>query len=585
MHKVIESNLKQFSKRHSVEHLEEQDRFERFCNFCVISKYFHEDYDVESVTTSSDDFGLDGVAVLLDDVLFTTGEDAKSYFDNAIARRRRIKAKYVFVQAKRSESFDLGEVLKAGNGLYSLLSSDKVPNDERLAGFLSLHAIVLENFGQISEGRPDCELYYACTGLWNAPAEIEDRGFRTSELQLSKLSIFKSVSYQPLDRENLINLWIKSGSPISTSFPIRGAVPLPNIKGVTEAYLTLVQGIEFVRQVLSDKEGRLRTSVFDQNVRAFLGDDNPVNSRMREALSAVLLHDRFAMNNNGITLISPDVTLQNDRISVSDYQIVNGCQTSHVLYRNQDKLTPDVWVSVKVIEAEDLSVVEQVVQATNSQSTVLDSQLFSIASFTQRVEQYFNSFEGGTDEAAKKLYFERRTNQYADQTDIKRIRVFDIAKLARAYASMFLDIPHIAYMYPTQVLKQRAKNLFQEGQREHAYYTAALAMYRLELSFGNTYVESKYQPYKWHMLTLVKYLALGDTSPMNESPKLDKSCKVIEALLVKGGTAAAQVFVEAAQIIDEVGLVTPDKRKGKPYTDSLVKLAIKKWKAKQKRKS
>src|SRR5271165_3789090 len=99
--------------------------------------------------------------------------------------------------------------------------------------------------------------------------------------------------------------------------------------------------------VLTDQDGRIRTSVFEQNVRAFLGDDNPVNARIRVGLETSGKHDRFAINNNGITIVAPDVRVQSDRVSVTDFQIVNGCQTSHVLYRSRDKVSDEVWLPLK----------------------------------------------------------------------------------------------------------------------------------------------------------------------------------------------------------------------------------------------
>jgi hypothetical protein len=573
MHKVIEANFQEFVRLHELGGLNSSQQFERFVNYCVLAQHFREEYDINTVTTGDDDPGIDGVAVFFNDELISTAESATDYFNRLAGRRRSIVARYVFVQAKQGDSFDLGEMLKFSGGVYGVFSAKSKPSDDALAEFSEIHDVVVQNLMSIEGGRPKIDLYYACTGVWTNAKELQARGIEAGKDQLNSLGLFTTVEYTPVDREKLISLWVKTSAPVEATFVVKGAVPLPAITGVSEAYLTLTLARDFVRNVLSDTNGNLRTNVFDQNVRAFLGDDNPVNARITQSLKDHTGHDRFAINNNGITIVSPDVRVQSDRISVSDFQIVNGCQTSHVLFRNQDSLTDSVWIPIKVIEAEEPNVIAQVVQATNSQSLVADSQFLSIIPFTQRVEVYFNAFDADDEQKERRLYFERRTNQYAG-AQISKARIFDIYKLSRAFASMFLDIPHIAYMYPTQVLEQRRKDLFQAEHREHAYYSAAHALYRLELCLGNKYVPTQYQSYKWHILMLVKYLTAGGETPRLESPKIENYAAKIDRSVEMGGKASAAPFLQAVDIIESVGTVTRDRRKVQRYTDELKKAAL-----------
>lgn len=572
MHKIIQSYLREFVTEAALDDLQESEQFERFVNHCVVTQSFPDNFDVDSVTTSDEDFGIDGVAVVLGDELVTTAEDARSLL-LAAKPRRSLAAQYIFVQAKRSDNFDSGEMLKLGSGVAALFGDAPDVRDDVLAEFLEIHNLVVENLSKIENGRPNCALFYVTTGIWNAKSGLAEKVLDPTQEQLMRLGLFHHVSFEPVDREHLINLWVKTRAPVAATFSVKGTVALPPIKGVTEAYLALAPAKEFIDNVLSDSEGRIRTSVFEQNVRAFLGDDNPVNASIREALADPALHDRFAINNNGITIVSPDVRVQSDRVSVNEYQIVNGCQTSHVLYRNRSAVDDSVWIPVKVIEAEDPDVVGQLVEATNSQTTVAESQFLSIRPSTRKIEAYFNAFAGEAD-ADRRLYFERRTNQYVGQ-GIGKVRVFDIPKLARCFAAMFLDLPHIAYMYPTQALKERASDLFRADHHEHMYYTAALASYRLELAIGNKYVARKYKGYFWHMLMILKYLTAGVDMPRLESPKIEGYCAKIDTVLAKGGKASAPPFEAAAKIIDQVGTVTRDRRKGQRYTEELKSTAIK----------
>lgn len=581
MNRIIASYLQRFCAEHSLQHLDEADQFERFSNFCLITQYSPESFDLEEVTTSSADDAIDGIAVIIDGALVSTAESATAAF-KGLAKRRSAEVQYVFVQSKRSEAFDLGDMLKLGAGVAKLFTSTNKPIDDVLGEFRDIHDVVVENLSAVQHGRPTCLLFYVSTGTWNEANGLRARAISPTEAQLRLLGYFHNVSYTPVDREALVSLWVRTRAPVQASFPVKGYVALPEIAGVVEAYLALAPAKDFIDSVLSDPEGRLKTAVFEQNVRAFLGEDNPVNAKMREALSNENLHDRFAINNNGITIVSPDVRVQNDRISVSDYQIVNGCQTSHTLFRNRDKIGSEVWIPVKVIEADAQDVVAQIVESTNSQTNVEETQFLSIRPFAQRVEAYFNTFDLSEDDKDRRLYFERRTNQYAGE-DLSKARIFDIPKLARCVAAMYFDMPHIAYMYPTHVLRERGSMLYRPEHRERLYYTAALTLYRLELALGNNYVPRKHQSLKWHMLMLVRYLVAGPDMPRTDSSKIDKYCETIDETLSKGGKASAPPFLQAARILEEVGQVTRDRRKGQPYTDELKARAIAMFKQGQKK--
>ena len=84
----------------------------------------------------------------------------------------------------------------------------------------------------------------------------------------------------------------------------------------------VVKASDFVKNLLMSPDGNLQTQVFEENVRSFLGMDNPVN----QSISATLQSDgssRFPVLNNGITIVSPDVKLQGNKLHLTNYQIVN----------------------------------------------------------------------------------------------------------------------------------------------------------------------------------------------------------------------------------------------------------------------
>jgi len=114
MHRIVKAHLESFVKSFGLEADDEAVQFEKFATHCVISSRFSATFDLDDVCTGSADDGIDGVAVVIDETVTASVEDAQAIF---AAQRRNHDVDVLFVQAKRSESFDLGEFLKFKEGI------------------------------------------------------------------------------------------------------------------------------------------------------------------------------------------------------------------------------------------------------------------------------------------------------------------------------------------------------------------------------------------------------------------------------------------------------------------------------------
>jgi AIPR protein len=100
---------------------------------------------------------------------------------------------------------------------------------------------------------------------------------------------------------------------------------------VSEAYIGFITLGDFL-SIVSDDEGELLGSIFYENVRDWQEYTAPVNDEIRETVTSDH-KDRFVIMNNGITMIARTLrALRLDRFQIEDFQIVNGCQTTHVLF-------------------------------------------------------------------------------------------------------------------------------------------------------------------------------------------------------------------------------------------------------------
>ena len=231
--------------------------------------------------------------------------------------------------------------------------------------------------------------------------------------------------------------------------------------------------------MITDPAGSIRKPLFYDNVRDFQGN-NPVNAEIKETLGDAAGQQRFAVLNNGVTVVARGLRTTGNKFVVSDYQIVNGCQTSHVLFDAKDLLGEDTFVPLKVISTSDEDIINSIITATNRQTQVTADDLYAMSAFQKKLEALYESYPD-----KKKLYYERRSKQYAAVNGIEKVRIIGKSQQVRAFAAMFLNDPHRAARYYSDLRAQVGTKIFNEDHKLEPYYVAAFAFYKLEFLFRN----------------------------------------------------------------------------------------------------
>ena len=126
-----------------------------------------------------------------------------------------------------------------------------------------------------------------------------------------------------------------------------------------------------------------------------------------------------------------------DQIEIYDYQIVNGCQTSYVLFDNRDILRDDSFVMVKLIEVTNEDVSDRVIYTTNRQTEVKSEAFVATKHFHKRLQDYYDAVSN-----PYRLYYERRSKQYDLNDGISKNRVITLTQQIQSYLAMFLNEPH-----------------------------------------------------------------------------------------------------------------------------------------------
>lgn len=67
MHRITKTHLESFVKSHGFEQLDESKQFELFVNYSVLAGRLVNTYELDDVTSSETDDGIDGVAIIIDE--------------------------------------------------------------------------------------------------------------------------------------------------------------------------------------------------------------------------------------------------------------------------------------------------------------------------------------------------------------------------------------------------------------------------------------------------------------------------------------------------------------------------------------
>lgn len=566
MHRIIKSNLKTFCEEHSIsEILEESKQFEYFVNFCIIHEVYGDDFDVWNVTSADDDQGIDGIAFLIDGELVTTYDEAMSAFSR---HKRDIQVDIYFIQAKTSESFNRGEILKFGDGVEDFSKDiSSLPQGEFIKSQKYIFNLLFEKVDKIANGSPNIHLRYVCTSENEIAKEIEATK-QNIITNLIRTHLFFKVDFEYLGVDELSKLWTKSRNALSANIPTITFLSFPRMKDIVQSYLTIVSAKQYVECLLMDENNKIRGNIFDENVRAFLGCDNPVNNSIVQTIDNPDSQNRFAILNNGITIISPEVKNMGTMISLRDYQIVNGCQTSNILYENYDKLDDDTYVTIRIVQVENTDIISEIVKATNSQTKVDDSQFLSFADLIRKIENYFASMEDNDEEI--KLYLERRLNQYKS-TDIPKNRIFKLQDVCRAVESMYFDKPDEAGRNPSKMIANDIVNLTNKKNKEIAYYTATLALHRINILVRKGKILNSYAIYRWQILMIIKYIVCEGSLPqLTNKNKCERYCKKLIKILVNNDSECIDLFNMAINVIEEVGVEDRDVVRTAAYTQKIL---------------
>jgi hypothetical protein len=542
MDRITTAVLAEFARSHQVADLPEDQQFEHLAAFVTVRRHHARTFDTADIVISQEGgAGIDAVAIIVNGALVT---DIDSI--NELAERNGyLEASFVFVEADRSPSFGSAKIGNIGFGVEDFFREiPQLPRGPKLSDAAAITKTIYDR-GSLFRAKPSCRLYYVTTGTWSDDQNLLARR-KGCVAALEASHLFGQVDFFCVGADQLHRLYNQTKTAVTREFSFKDRSELPAVPGVEQAYLGFVPAKEFIAIISDDSGDDILGGIFDENVRDWQ-DYNEVNDEMRGTLESEH-RARFVLMNNGVTIITRNIRQLGSKFAIEDFQVVNGCQTSNVIFGQRRDNLESVSIPLRLIATQDDDIKEAIIKATNRQTELKPEQLYALTDFAKKLEAFFNSYE-----EPYKLYYERRDGQYDRFPSIEKTRIVSPNGLIRSFAAMFLDEPtRVTRGYRT-IREMVGDKIFKEEHRLEPYYASAYAAYRLDFLFRNHRLDSAYKAARYHLLMTFRYLVNPLRLPRMNSRDMESRCLEIINILWDEEKADA-LLADAADVVrQEVG--------------------------------
>ncbi len=573
MDKILESYLREFRENFSLTGGETNDTiFEKFAAYSVLYKELPK-FSISVEDLSSIDTGkyrgIDSIVFILNGRLISSIEELKELF----SVNNTVRVKVLFLQSKLQNSIDENNIRGFGDLIKDFLLEkprfDLSPEAKELHNWL---LYIYDNFTKVEKFEGKGYFCYSGkhTSNLNIDGLLKEYMHRiTSEGNFKNSEFFLDI----IDREELIKLYDKTKNMDSVEFEFIYKQSIEGIPNVDEAYIGFLPYGEF-KKILVDDDGNIRNLFYD-NVRDFLGlDDVKVNRDIKKTLETE--PHNFVVLNNGVTIIAEANEGRGNKFKLKNFQIVNGCQTSNMIYEvlyNESRNPEDLKIPVKLIITSDEEIKNKIIMATNNQTEIPEEQLEALTNFQKNLEKFYSSI---SKELPIKVYYERRMHQYSGSSILKR-EILNIREQIKLFSSVFLEVPHMASASYSKVFREKKKYIFRGEHRYEPYAIVGILnnYFRYFLDRG---INRKFNKARYHLFLMFRIIYESFIFRLNEISSQRKMEKYFEPFLdmFKNQDYIKSALQEVCKLMEESGIdLSNQKEFYKPETTrSAVKLAV-----------
>ncbi|WP_051461033.1 AIPR family protein [Ruminiclostridium josui] len=540
--------LKKFVNNFNIIESADGVAFEKFVNSNILMSHqpdiFTGDAEMLDIITvgGHNDMGIDGLAIKVNGLFVKNIDDV----EDIVKRFRKANIEIIFIQSKYKAFFDKGEFNNFIAGVRDFLNDIQLqPMNEKIKSMLEIKDYILSDDIIIMwEKNPAIRLYYVTMGKWNeSPHQLGLA--KQFENDIMERNTFELLGIHFIDSELLKKICDSNENKFEIALNTIDTMPLPFVEDVDNSCIALCNGSEYLKLLTSD-DGLIRKTLFDDNVRDYQGDTG-INNEMESTIFAD--PNKFVLLNNGLTIVCDEYTTSNRKIIVKNPQVVNGCQTSHVLFDANRKgyNIDNVALTIKFIATKKLDITNQIVRGTNRQNIVYDVAFETTKQFHKDLEEFFNDYSISN----VKLYYERRARQYQHNPMIKQNQKTNMRAIIQGFVGMFLCNPEVAHRHESRLITEYQNKVFLDNHSKLPYYITALTYYNLEdLYLKNKLDKKLFYAYKHHLAMIFREVVAGQCPDINATKAIDDYCSVIQETL-KSEYKTEINFIKAVEIFSD----------------------------------
>lgn len=492
LNRILQGIVSDFKGKYSLVG-DESKIFEHLANYITVTKYHPEAFcdagDFESlIVDKKGQFGIDGIAFIVNGNLVTSIDDIDVY-----AKSKYLDIQILIMQAKTEEKCEAGDLLKTISAAKSFLTDHSLltETNAELENAYAIYNEIFKYAKYFNATSPQCFVnFVSAARTWDKTLITSITSAAEQEI-LSLIPEIKSAKVTVYGSSYVTDTYSERENSIDIQINFKNYLSFDKIGDVEQSYLGYLPGDEYLK-IIVDSHGEIRTRVFYENVRDYQGEKNPVNQEIRHTLKTETLRDKFVLLNNGITIVTKHFkSLGSNMFELREFQVVNGCQTSHEIY-NARAVAANILVPVKIIHTTDSDVISMIVKSTNRQTPVPTEAFVALENYHKHLQLLFEEY---SQEMPLAVFYERRSGELAFRKNSNNCyEVASLHSIIRSVTSVYFQEAYIVYNNnPANILKNRHSKLFQDDQPHEIYYLS----YYLFANFLQLSSQKKFSNYEY----------------------------------------------------------------------------------------
>lgn len=558
---IINAKFAKYKEQYELDKMGEDAAFEQYVNYSILYQHQPDAFtsDTELLSSicigGSGDLGLDGIAIKVNGCLIKSIEEVER-----LSKSGFLDIEFLFIQSKNKAKLDRAGFLKFKDGI-SMFFSDKVPEEcnATVREWITIKNEIYTSYLYLLNKNPIIRCYYVYLGKNENSSSYEKESVKELENKLK--DTFCSEFYFNFVDKNVFNdILNRNANKFNVTLTTIDYMGFEGVENVDDAGIALINASDFM-PLLDTKEGIIKKSIFNDNVRDYQGD-NSVNKEIMETI--VKNPSRFILLNNGITIVCSKFISANRRITVENPQVVNGCQTCNVIYHAM-KSNPDeaknIALVLKVISTGNDIIANEIVRGTNRQTLVPEEAFEGIKPFHKELEEFINAYQN---DFSDKIYYERRAKQYANTPSIKPIQIVTLKTLTQLSVGVLLRKPFLSHLHESILLSEFDNVLFKKSDSKLHYFAVMYSFYTLETLLRTKLIDKFYCKFKAHLIMIYFKIVAGEMPFNGNEKQVDEYAeKILSSLYCL--EKASENFNKAISIFNQSNAIWVNDMKRSKY--------------------